>query len=139
MADRLTPERRSWNMSRIRSTNTKPELLLRSALHKMGLRFRLHYKGLLGRPDIVLPKHRAVVFVHGCFWHQHRGCIEAVRPKSNQDYWNRKLRANVERDRKNMISLRRGGWVVLRFWECEIERDAHQIGLHIAKRLSYSR
>jgi DNA mismatch endonuclease, patch repair protein len=135
MTDKVSKEKRSWNMSRIRSTNTKPEMLLRSMLHRMGLRFRLHQRGLAGRPDIVLPKYRTVIFVHGCFWHQHPGCIEAVRPKTNQKYWETKLDGNVTRDRKNQQVLRKQGWSVFRIWECQIEKDPILIAGRIAKDL----
>ncbi len=111
-------------------------MLLRSALHKMGIRFRVHYKGLPGRPDIVLPKHRTAVFVHGCFWHQHSGCVEAALPKTNQEYWTHKLQANVKRDRKNQLTIRKEGWLVFQFWECEIETDPDRIAIGLAKSLS---
>ena len=135
MTDTLNCQRRSWNMSRIRSTNTKPEIILRSVLHRMGFRFRVHCRGLPGRPDIVLPKYRTVIFVHGCFWHQHPGCIEAVRPKTNQEYWTAKLEGNVNRDRKNRRALRKEGWQVLRFWECQIEKHPIRIARRIAQKL----
>lgn len=135
MTDKLTSQRRSWNMSRIRSADTKPEILLRSVLHRMGFRFRVHRQGLPGRPDIVLPKYRTVIFVHGCFWHQHPGCIEAVRPKTNMKYWTAKLDGNIKRDRKNFLALRKEGWNVFRFWECEIEKDPIRIAMQIAKEL----
>lgn len=135
MADKLSKEKRSWNMSRIRSTDTKPEILLRSALHSMGFRFRLHQRGLPGRPDIILPKYRTVIFVHGCFWHQHPGCIEAVRPKTNQKYWETKLDGNVERDRKNQQALREQGWNVAQVWECQIKKDPFSIAMQITKNL----
>lgn len=135
MTDKLTPQRRSWNMSRIRSAGTKPEMVLRSVLHRMGFRFRLHRRGLPGRPDIVLPKYHTVIFVHGCFWHQHPGCIEAVRPKTNEKYWAAKLEGNVKRDKKNRRALRREGWRVFRFWECQIEKDPIRIAMRIAKEL----
>jgi len=135
MTDKLTPRRRSWNMSRIRSANTKPEIVLRSVLHRMGFRFRIHQRGLSGRPDIVLPKYRTVIFVHGCFWHQHPGCIEAVRPKTNEKYWTAKLDGNVKRDRKNHQNLRKEGWRVFRFWECEIEKDPIRVATRITKEL----
>lgn len=117
--DGLTPEKRSWNMSRIRGVDTKPELLVRSLLHRMGYRFRLHRRDLPGRPDIVLPKYRAVVFVHGCFWHRHRGCRYAYVPKSRKDFWKRKFARNVERDREVRHLLRKAGWKILVVWECE--------------------
>jgi DNA mismatch endonuclease (patch repair protein) len=121
MVDRLTRERRSWNMSRIRSRDTGPELKVRSALHRAGYRFRLHRKDLPGCPDIVLPKYRTVVFVHGCFWHRHLGCRYAYTPKSRVVVWNEKFRANVERDRRNKRDLRRLGWRVVTVWECRVE------------------
>lgn len=133
MTDKLTPKRRSWNMSRIRSANTKPEIILRSVLHRLGFRFRVHRRDLPGRPDIVLPKYHTIIFVHGCFWHQHPGCVEAVRPKSNENYWTAKLEGNVKRDKKNCQALRHEGWRVFRFWECEIEKDPIRIATRIAK------
>ena len=119
MVDRLTPERRSWNMARIRSRDTAPEKIVRSTLHRAGYRFRLHSTQLPGRPDIVLPKHRTVVFVHGCFWHRHKRCRFAYTPKSRVAFWNEKFFRNVERDRQNVASLRRLGWRVITVWECE--------------------
>lgn len=135
MVDKLSTERRSWNMSRIRAKDTKPEMVVRSLLHRLGFRFRIHRKDLPGRPDIVLPKYKTIIFVHGCFWHQHQGCIEASRPKTNTAYWHAKLEANVKRDSKNRHLLREQGWRVLRFWECEIERDPVSIALSIARDL----
>ena len=122
MTDRLTRERRSWNMSRIRGKDTEPEKLVRSALHCAGYRFRLHSKQFPGRPDIVLPKHRTVVFVHGCFWHRHKGCRFAYTPKSRVAFWNAKFEGNVERDRRNAGALRKLGWKVVTVWECEADR-----------------
>ena len=109
-------------MSRIKGHDTKPELVVRSMLHRMGYRFRLHRKDLPGKPDIVLPKHKKVIFVNGCFWHQHEGCAQGRRqPKSNQDYWDGKLLATVERDRRNIQALEQLGWRVLVVWECELK------------------
>lgn len=122
MADRVTKERRSWNMSRIRGKDTAPEKLVRSALHKLGFRFRLHVRNLPGRPDIVLPKHRTVVFVNGCFWHRHPGCRYAYTPKSNVEFWREKFRANVQRDRRQRQRLEELGWRVIVIWECEASR-----------------
>ena len=119
MADRLSPEDRSWNMSRIRSRDTVPELRVRSVLHRAGYRFRLHRKDLPGRPDIVLPKHRTVVFVHGCFWHRHPGCRFAYQPKSRVAFWQKKFDDNVARDRRNVHVLRALGWRVITVWECQ--------------------
>jgi DNA mismatch endonuclease (patch repair protein) len=95
MADTISPARRSWNMSRIRSKNTKPEIVVRSTLHKMGFRFRLHRKDLPGTPDIVLPKHNTVIFVQGCFWHRHQGCKYAYTPKSRAEFWEKKFAENT--------------------------------------------
>lgn len=109
-------------MSKIKSKDTKPELKVRSVLHRMGFRFRLHRKDMPGRPDIVLAKHKIVVFVNGCFWHRHVNCREASRPKTNTDYWEKKLSRNVERDLENHATLRKQNWTVIVFWECELER-----------------
>ena len=120
MADRLSKEKRGWNMSRIRSKDTKPELLVRSLLHRMGYRFRLHRKDLPGCPDIVLPKYKTVIFVHGCYWHRHKGCKYAYTPKSRIEFWQKKFQGNIERDRKHQRDLKKLGWKVLIIWECEI-------------------
>ncbi|ABF43265.1 T/G mismatch-specific endonuclease [Candidatus Koribacter versatilis Ellin345] len=117
--DSLSKARRSWNMSRIRATNTNPELIVRSLLHRLGFRFRLHERTLPGRPDLTLKKYRSIVLVHGCFWHRHAGCPFAYTPKSNTIFWNKKFKANVERDRRNIHELRRLGWKVIIVWECQ--------------------
>jgi DNA mismatch endonuclease (patch repair protein) len=119
--DKLTPEHRSWNMGRIKSGDTKPELTVRSIFHRMGYRFRLHRKDLPGKPDIVLPKYKTVIFVHGCFWHRHEGCKYAYTPKSRTDFWQEKFQSNVERGRKVVNELIKMGWHVLIIWECEIK------------------
>lgn len=119
--DTITPDQRSKNMQKIRSKNTTPELIIRRFLFRQGLRFRLHVKELPGKPDIVLPKYRAVIFVHGCFWHQHPGCKQASSPKSNSDYWKNKLSANQARDKKHTEALAQSGWRVFTIWECEVE------------------
>jgi len=106
-------------MSRIRSVNSKPEVLVRSLLHRLGHRFRKNVKTLPGKPDIVLKKHNTIIFVHGCFWHMHEGCKRSNIPKSNQDYWKPKLAGNVSRDRKNKVSLNSLGWKIFTVWECE--------------------
>src|SRR6266478_6594118 len=121
MADRLTRERRSWNMSRIRGRNTRPERVVRQLLFSLDYRFRLQRKDLPGRPDIVLPKYRTVIFVHGCFWHRHRGCTFSYSPKSNTEFWSAKFSGNVKRDKVNQQKLRALGWTVLVVWECELE------------------
>lgn len=115
------PISRSENMSRIRAKNTKPEMLLRKELHARGRRYRLHVKGLPGKPDIVFTRARLAIFVHGCFWHQHESCIQASKPKSNQDYWSSKLSGNIKRDRRNRDELSALGFRTAVLWECEIE------------------
>ena len=125
--DTLTSEKRSWNMSRIRGANTKPELTVRSMLHRMGYRFRISNKTLPGRPDIVLPKYRAVIFVHGCFWHRHQGCKYAYTPKSRLDFWGQKFEGNVMRDKNNLSLLKKIGWLPIVVWECEIKHNADAV------------
>ena len=118
VVDVLTPKQRSYCMSRIRSTDTKPELVVRRAVHAMGYRFRLHRRDLPGRPDLVLPRHRQLIFVHGCFFHRHRCKYGRPLPKTNAQFWAKKLAGNVERDRRNLRKLRRDGWAVCIIWEC---------------------
>jgi DNA mismatch endonuclease, patch repair protein len=121
VADVVRPEVRSRMMSGIRSRNTRPELKVRRHLHSAGLRFRLHSTRLPGKPDIVLPRHRALVLVHGCFWHQHAGCAKAVMPKSNAEFWKTKLEGNRARDVRRKIELEALGWRVFVVWECSLE------------------
>jgi DNA mismatch endonuclease (patch repair protein) len=123
MADTLTKAERSALMAKIRGTNTKPEVLVRSALHRAGLRFRLHAGALPGRPDIVLAKHRTAIFVHGCFWHRH-GCRLSSEPSSRRAFWREKFARNVARDRRAAQALRRAGWRVLTIWECSLRTAA---------------
>lgn len=123
MADVLTPAQRSYNMSRIRGRDTKPELLLRRGLHRAGLRFRLHKSSLPGRPDLIFPKHRAAIFVHGCFWHGH-SCPLFRLPGTRSEFWRAKIEANRERDSKAFDALRGGGWRVLTVWECSVKGPA---------------
>ena len=106
-------------MSRIQGRGTKPELIVRRIAHNLGFRFRLHRKDLPGSPDIVFPRHRTIIFVHGCFWHRHKGCRYAYRPKSRIQFWTKKFEENVARDARNEIALRDLGWRVLVIWECE--------------------
>lgn len=113
---------RSELMARIKGTNTKPEIHVRRVAHAMGLRFRLHRKDLPGRPDLVFPRYRTVVFVHGCFWHRHKDCTFATTPKTRAAFWAAKFAANIERDARNKADLRRLGWRVIVLWECELER-----------------
>ena len=118
MADKLTSERRSTNMARIRSKNTKPEMIVRRMVHGMGFRYRLHRKDLPGKPDLVFGPSRKVIFVHGCFWHQH-SCQEGRIPASRRDYWVPKLKRNIERDKEAIGKLREDDWDVMVVWECE--------------------
>jgi len=119
VVDIISEERRSWNMSRIRSKNTKPEMVVRSMLHRMGFRFRLHDRKLPGNPDIVLQKYKTVIFVHGCFWHRHSGCSYTYTPKSRVEFWEVKFQKNVNNDQGNIRVLRESGWQVKVIWECE--------------------
>jgi DNA mismatch endonuclease (patch repair protein) len=120
MSDNRTKEQRSYNMSRIRSTNTKPEILVRKFLFANGFRFRLHSKKLTGKPDIVIHKINSVVFVHGCFWHGHKNCKNAKTPVKHKKFWINKVKTNSERDKRNVRSLRKEGWKVLEIWECQL-------------------
>ena len=114
---------RSYNMSRIRSKNTKPEMLVRKHLFSKGFRYRLHDKKLPGKPDIILPKYRTVILVHGCFWHGHDNCKYYVVPKTRTEWWLNKINKNKERDAKNISALREAGWNVLVIHECELKKD----------------
>lgn len=127
VTDVVDKSTRSRMMSGIRGKNTKPELRLRSVLHLAGFRFRLHYRHLPGRPDLVLPKFRAAVFVHGCFWHQHQGCPAATMPASNVAFWQGKLGSNVARDQRTASAVRAAGWRVATIWECALRQldDGH--------------
>jgi DNA mismatch endonuclease (patch repair protein) len=120
MVDFLSPLARSERMARIRSKDTQPELALRKVLHALGLRYRLHGAGLPGKPDLVFPRYRTVVFVHGCFWHRHPGCKIATTPKSNTPFWVEKFERNVMRDARVATELQAQGWRVLVTWECEL-------------------
>jgi DNA mismatch endonuclease (patch repair protein) len=135
MVDIISKEKRSWNMSRIAGKNTKPEVLLRSLLHRQGFRFRLHGKHLPGKPDIVLPRYRAVIFVNGCFWHRHKNCKYAYTPKSRQEFWLNKFEATIQRDRKEQEILGNMGWQVLVVWECELKKDSELLISDIHTRL----
>ena len=123
-------EQRSRNMSAIKSKNTKPEIKVRKVLHSMGYRFRLHSKDLPGSPDIVLPKYKTVIFVHGCFWHRHKNCKYASTPKTRQEFWNKKFKTNIERDLEIQDKIKNLDWRSVVIWECEtknIENLRHKI------------
>lgn len=122
-------------MAAIKSKDTKPEITVRSFLHRAGFRFRKNVKEMPGKPDIVLPKYRTVLFVHGCFWHQHKGCPNATMPKSREEFWIKKLAGNVERDRKVSLKLHEAGWNVVTVWECEVDaRHLEELALKIRNR-----
>ncbi len=122
MADVHTKATRSYNMSRIRSKDTKPEILVRKFLFSKGYRFRLHVKNLPGKPDIVLPKYKTAIFIHGCFWHGHKGCKYFVVPKTRTKWWTNKITTNKEHDKKNTRLLKKAGWEVITLWECTVKK-----------------
>lgn len=123
MADVHTPEQRSYNMSRIHSKNTKPEELVRKFLFSQGFRYRKNDAKLPGKPDIVLPKYKAVIFVNGCFWHGHEGCRYFVWPKNNAEFWKEKITGNIQRDKHNHQILANQGWRVIEIWECQLMKS----------------
>lgn len=125
MTDIVDAATRSRIMASIRGKNTRPELLVRRGLHRVGVRFRLHVRDLPGRPDLVFPKYRAVLFVHGCFWHRHDSCRLAYTPSANSGKWLDKFEANVERDRRQVAALQTAGWRVLVVWECLLRSNDH--------------
>lgn len=124
MVDHISPQRRSWLMSRVRGKHTSPEMRVRRIAHALGLRFRLHRKNLSGKPDLVFPKHKVVILVHGCFWHRHAGCPKASIPKSRPTFWEEKFSRNVKRDRLNKEDLVARGWNVITIWECQTKDEA---------------
>ena len=125
--DKITPEQRSYTMSRIRSKDTKPEMLVRRHLHALGFRYRLHSSKLPGHPDIVLPKWHTVIFVNGCFWHRHEGCKVATMPKSNVEFWQAKFERNVNHDRKEHPEHEKAGWRVIVIRECEVKANLENL------------
>jgi DNA mismatch endonuclease (patch repair protein) len=121
LADILTPEARSLLMSRIRGKDTRPEMTVRSIVHALGFRYRLHCRDLPGTPDLVFRRMQKIIFVHGCFWHRHDGCPRAYKPKSRKSFWREKFRLNKQRDRLHIKQLTQDGWDVMVVWECELE------------------
>lgn len=122
--DKVDPATRSRMMASVRSKHTAPELAVRRLAHRLGYRFRLHRRGLPGTPDMVFPKYRVAVQVHGCFWHGHEGCRHAARPRSNAAFWNEKIEANRARDARDAAALEAAGWTVLTVWGCEVKNEA---------------
>jgi len=132
MVDVLTPQQRSFNMSRIRNRNTRPEMIVRSIVHRLGYRYRLHKKDLPGKPDVVLVRHRKIIDVHGCFFHMHTCKYGRVVPVTNAEFWKTKRLSNFERDRRNLRTLKREGWRVMTVWECET-KDSKRLAKRLEK------
>jgi DNA mismatch endonuclease (patch repair protein) len=128
--DVVSPVKRSEMMSGIKGRDTRPEIQVRSYLHAQGLRFRLHRKDLPGSPDVVLPKYRVAVFVHGCFWHRHPGCRYTTNPSTRAEFWQKKFAGNVERDQRNQKALREAGWRLLIIWECGLRQKLDLDAVH---------
>jgi DNA mismatch endonuclease, patch repair protein len=124
--DVFSKEKRSQIMSHVSGKNTKPELIVRSLLHHMGYRFRLHRKNLPGKPDIILPKYKKVIFIHGCFWHGHKNCPRSKRPTTNKEFWHKKIDRNIHHDKEIVSNLKESGWDILIVWTCEI-KDLNQL------------
>ena len=129
MSDSLTPEKRSWNMSHIHGKDTRIEVLVRKYLFSQGFRYRKNVASLPGKPDIVLPKYRTIIFVNGCFWHRHQGCKYCYSPKTRVDFWERKFKKNVTNDKEHVEALQNLGWNVITVWECELKKDKVEITL----------
>lgn len=135
MVDVHDKQQRSYNMSQIRCKNTRPEMIVRSLVHRMGYRYALHRRDLPGNPDLVLVRHGKIIFVHGCFWHMHRCRYGRVTPKTNKKFWQTKRQGNVERDQRNLRRLRKAGWKVLTVWECQtrnLNKLAKKLGLFLS-------
>ena len=128
-----TKDQRHFNMSRIRSQETQPEIIVRKYLFSQGFRYRKNVSHLPGKPDIVMPKYKTVIFVNGCFWHGHEGCPKFVQPKTNVEFWSNKILANKERDQRNYISLTSAGWKVIIIWECQLSSSNRKETLEALK------
>lgn len=135
MADRITKEHRSWNMSRIKGKDTNIEKLVRSYLFAHGFRFRKNDNRYPGKPDVVLPKYKTVIFINGCFWHHHKDCKIATTPKSNTEYWMKKFSRNIENDERHRSELQEMGWNVITIWECEIKADFEAVMKRVEKEI----
>ena len=136
MSDKFTPEKRSWNMSRIKGKDTKIEVEVRKYLFSKGYRFRKNDKRYPGKPDIVLPKYHVAIFVHGCFWHRHEGCKDATTPKTRTEFWLEKFDKNVKNDQIKQEKLRELGWKVIVIWECELKRNFQETMDKVEKELT---
>lgn len=138
MADRISPEHRSWNMSRIKGKDTKIEVMVRQYLFHYGFRFRKNDKRYPGKPDVVLPKYKTAIFVHGCFWHRHEGCKLATTPKTRTEFWMEKFAKNVANDKKHYEQLQEMGWHVIVIWECELENDFEGIMKKVVQKIRHN-
>ncbi len=138
MADKLTREKRSWNMSRIRGKDTEIEVKVRKYLFSQGFRFRKNVADMPGKPDIVLPKYKTVIFIHGCYWHRHAGCKNCTTPSTNREFWLDKFEKNIKNDSKHQQELETAGWKVLILWECEIEEDFDHLMGNLAAELRHT-
>ncbi|MHB1378133.1 MAG: very short patch repair endonuclease [Desulfurivibrionaceae bacterium] len=136
--DIVSKKTRSKMMASVRSRNTKPEIMVRSLLHRLGYRFRLHRKDLPGNPDIVLSRYKKIIFVHGCFWHQHQGCSKSNRPDTRPEFWNKKLNENIERDKVIIRQLQDAGWTVHVIWECQTKKGEQRLLYVIKEIFSYN-
>lgn len=136
MSDKLTPEKRSWNMSRIKGKDTKIEVEVRKYLFSKGYRFRKNAKRYTGKPDIVLPKYHVAIFVHGCFWHRHEGCKDVTTPKTRTEFWLEKFDKNVKNDQIKQEKIRELGWKVIVIWECELKRSFQETMDKVEKELT---
>jgi DNA mismatch endonuclease (patch repair protein) len=131
MADVHDKTTRSYNMSRIKSSNTKPKIIVRKYLHSKGLRFRLYNKNLSGKPDLTFPKYKSLIFINGCFWHGHEDCKYFMIPKTRTEFWLNKIKNNIFRDKENTIKLESEGWNVITIWECELKKDKQKVTLDL--------
>ena len=138
MADTLSPEKRSWNMSRIRGKDTSIEVKVRKYLFSKGFRFRKNDKRLPGKPNVVLPKYHTVIFVHGCFWHRHPGCKDAATPKTRTEFWLDKFEKNITNDRIHREALEAAGWKVITLWECDINKRSDETMDRVVRELNES-
>lgn len=133
MTDVHSKETRSYNMSKIRGKDTKPELLVRKFLHSQGFRYRIHVKDLPGKPDIVLPKYKTIIFIQGCFWHGHEGCRYYVIPKTRTEWWLNKINTNISNDLKNRLKLEDLNWRIIDIWECDLKNNNREMTLEALK------
>lgn len=135
MTDSLSPEKRSWNMSRIRNSDTKIELKVRKYLFSLGFRYRKNVAALPGKPDIVLKKYKTIIFIHGCFWHRHPGCKDTSMPKTRTEFWQSKFAKNIKNDEENQYKLASSGWQIIILWECQINKQFEQTMMELVEKI----